>query len=145
MSRISGLDPAGPLFQLFQIAFPARYRLDSDDAAFVDCIFTSTYSGIILPICKANFYPNALNGQPQCETNDDNCEHGSAVYFYIESIAGSPTCTFSAAQCVNYQLTCSLCTGVFPNNNEKMGFYTPNYTRGIFLLNTKPTPPYCLN
>lgn len=70
MSRISGLDPAGPLFAGRNIAV----RLDKSDAGFVDVIHTNTEValGLGLGISEEcghiDFYPNGGQSQPGCPT-----------------------------------------------------------------------------
>lgn len=64
LARISGCDPAGPLFFLTS---PSN-RLDSSDAVFVDVIHTDSLKyGYILPVGDVDFYPNGgVASQPGC-------------------------------------------------------------------------------
>lgn len=53
--KITGLDPAGPLFTVDDVA----NRLGSGDAEYVEIIHTDTVAlGIGDPIGHADFYPN---------------------------------------------------------------------------------------
>lgn len=68
--RITGLDPAGPLFYFLYSLFGAS-RLSGKDAAFVDVINTDSYVyGIPFKSGKADFYPNGgFRWQPGCPQN----------------------------------------------------------------------------
>jgi len=110
IGRISGLDPAEPLFE----AMPPFVRLDPGDAHFVDVIHTDAKTlvvvgyGLLQPVGHVDFYPNGGTGQPGCSIMDtpvsfDNmvdadkavqtvgrhmvaCSHCRAVELYIESL-----------------------------------------------------------
>ena len=62
-SIILGLDPAGPLFNKAK----EEYRLDKNDATFVDVIHTDAgFAGTTLNLGDADFYPNGGREQPGC-------------------------------------------------------------------------------
>ena len=70
VSRITGLDPAGPYFE-----FPDPHvRLDRHDAHFVDVIHTDGQAhvqlglGLLQPLDHADFYPNGGLEQPHPHT-----------------------------------------------------------------------------
>ncbi|XP_062987645.1 pancreatic lipase-related protein 2-like [Elgaria multicarinata webbii] len=69
LGRITGLDPAGPLFH----DTPPEVRLDPSDAKFVDVIHTNMgrplfgYEGIIQPCGHLDFYPNGGKTMPGCK------------------------------------------------------------------------------
>lgn len=69
LGRISGLDPAEPLFS----GTDPIIRLDRTDARFVDIIhtdarpFISGGLGMLEPIGHVDFYPNGGYDQPGCE------------------------------------------------------------------------------
>lgn len=103
VSRITGLDPAKPLFELAKL----RHRLDSGDADFVDVIHTTGLTlGVFLPAGHADFYPNGGLTQPGCGDNlcklrigrnkkvvssksgfIADCDHARAYKYYLESIS----------------------------------------------------------
>ena len=69
LSRITGLDPAGPLFE----GYTSNVRLDKTDADFVDVIHSNGDSLIIgglgawEPIGHVDFYPNGGKAQRGCQ------------------------------------------------------------------------------
>lgn len=125
LARISGLDPAGPLFG----GKPADSRLDKTDADLVDVIHTDSELGIQESIGHLNFYPNGGRKQNGCifrtsdlltpiinnkkfeliemriEPKGDvggflSCSHGKVNEFYAESIS---SCHFKSAKCSSYR------------------------------------------
>lgn len=67
IGRVTGLDPAGPLFTC-PFLVPSKYRLSKKDAQFVDLIHTDIFlAGTALPLGHADFYVN-FGGpiQPAC-------------------------------------------------------------------------------
>lgn len=68
VSRITGLDPAGPYFEFTD----PQVRLDRSDAHFVDIIHTDGQAhiqlglGLLQPLGHVDFYPNGGLEQPHC-------------------------------------------------------------------------------
>uniref|UniRef100_A0A1I8P6B9 Lipase domain-containing protein n=1 Tax=Stomoxys calcitrans TaxID=35570 RepID=A0A1I8P6B9_STOCA len=122
LSRITGLDPAGPLFE----AQHPKVRLDSTDAEFVDVIHSNGENLILgglgswQPMGDVDFYPNGGRVQTGCsnlfvgavtdfiwsaqtaeeEEGRSLCNHRRAYKFFIDSVA--PRCLFPAFPCDNY-------------------------------------------
>ncbi|CAL1299426.1 unnamed protein product [Larinioides sclopetarius] len=170
LGRISGLDPALPLFSSNSIL----HRLTYTDADFVDVIHTNIDIlgfGIPEAIGHQDFYPNGGYDQPECVANQDSvtpgpnealegenlgdplgidvnvCDHSAATLYYMESIDPSE-CVFLAVMCDSYQ---DFQAGACLNGSNlitKMGL--PAHTLpGLgptteFYLRTGASPPYCL-
>ncbi|XP_052846958.1 lipase member H isoform X2 [Drosophila gunungcola] len=87
LSRVTGLDPALPLF-----SSRSDDSLHPNAAQFVDVIHTDyPLFGDIRPRGNVDFYPNFGQApQPGCENVDfiaaNSCSHNRAVLFYAESI-----------------------------------------------------------
>ncbi|XP_059169058.1 inactive pancreatic lipase-related protein 1-like [Physella acuta] len=115
LGRISGLDPASPLFSDLSNAV----RLDPTDASFVDVIHT--YIGVLIPdsgigitdpMGHVDFYPNSGYNQPGCfdstikSIKDSGlsgameafkCSHNRAYKLFTESI--NSRCRFKSYPC----------------------------------------------
>uniref|UniRef100_A0A1B0ALW8 Lipase domain-containing protein n=1 Tax=Glossina palpalis gambiensis TaxID=67801 RepID=A0A1B0ALW8_9MUSC len=122
LARITGLDPAGPLFE----AQHPSVRLDGADAEFVDVIHSNGENlirgglGSWQAMGHVDFYPNGGRAQTGCsnlfvgavtdfiwpgqQTNQEEgrslCNHRRAYKFFIDSVA--PRCMFPAFPCATY-------------------------------------------
>ncbi|XP_073973303.1 pancreatic triacylglycerol lipase-like isoform X2 [Rhodnius prolixus] len=161
--RITGLDPAGPLFE----SQDPKDRLDSTDAKFVDVIHSNGEALILgglgswQPMGHVDFYPNGGRMQKGC-TNlflgafsdiiwsgaaleaRSLCNHRRAYKFFTDSV--SPRCQFPAVPCHSYD---SFLTGeCFPCPPGKvcpnMGYYAEaTKARGSLYLVTRDEEPFC--
>ncbi|GFU09512.1 pancreatic triacylglycerol lipase [Nephila pilipes] len=167
LSRITGLDPAGPYFQ----ETDPEVRLDLTDASFVDIIHSDGAEffleglGISAPIGHIDFYPNGGRRQPGCvfASSQDNvmgkainfttqwiqngCDHGRASEFFNQTIDNSG-CRFLAVHCTSYS---DYEEGKCPPENStvtEMGFHLKRIPEldppARFYLRTNAEPPYCL-
>ncbi|XP_015908743.1 pancreatic triacylglycerol lipase-like [Parasteatoda tepidariorum] len=161
VSRITGLDPAGPYFQN---AIPIL-RLDRTDAKFVDIIHTNAANnfiqglGLEQMIGDIDYYPNGGNHQPGCLTNVEmlnsilagfqyliasSCDHSRAYEYFISSITD---CDYSAVMCQNYLMYQSkMCTN-FNSVISEMGYHAQKIL-GLkkhpkFYLRTTSSEPFC--
>ncbi|XP_034240820.1 uncharacterized protein LOC117645041 [Thrips palmi] len=164
LSRITGLDPAGPLFE----SQDPRARLDATDANFVDVIHSNGENLILgglgtrQPLGHVDFYPNGGRMQKGCAnlfvgavsdilwSASENearslCNHRRAYKFFTDSV--SPRCHFPAAACDSYesflQGRCFPCDPASrPCGN--MGYYADRaLARGALYLVTRDEEPFC--
>ncbi|XP_054842618.1 endothelial lipase [Eublepharis macularius] len=115
IGRITGLDPAGPMFE----GADPNKRLSPDDADFVDVLHTYTREalgvsiGIQMPVGHVDVYPNGGDVQPGCTFTDVlgslaygkfgdvvRCEHERSVYLFVDSLVNQDKQSF-AFQCTD--------------------------------------------
>ncbi|KAM3962930.1 uncharacterized protein ACR2FA_003031 [Aphomia sociella] len=165
ISRITGLDPAGPLFE-FQ---DPRARLDRSDAKFVDVIHSNGETlilgglGAAQPLGHVDFYPNGGRVQHGCSNlfvgavsdlvlpwaapspeGRSLCNHRRAYKFFTDSV--SPKCHFPAFPCTSYDTF--LEGRCFPCDSQRrcgnMGYYADrSLGRGQLYLLTREEEPFC--
>ncbi|KAL3869915.1 hypothetical protein ACJMK2_042537 [Sinanodonta woodiana] len=144
--RITGLDPAGPLFKQTS----SNVRLDPSDALFVDVIHTNANGfGIKYSVGHVDFYPNGGKRQPGCLENMLSglfsgqfeqlfhgvaCSHMRVLNLFTESI--NSNCQFSSYPCK----WCTTCGSGCAN----MGYDAPQGNpRGDYFLSTNSQHPFC--
>jgi len=141
LSRITGLDPAGPGFCDNKIG-----QLQLSDAKFIDIIHTdnsiycegSVTSWIVDRVKgkwgsaatsgHSNFFPNGGRMQPGCGTGaSDSCSHSRAYYYMEESFnATVPDSTaFKGCPCSSYKDYLKGNCECTSDNVVSMGEYTP--------------------
>ncbi|KAB0794450.1 hypothetical protein PPYR_11289 [Photinus pyralis] len=162
ISRITGLDPAGPLFE----SQDPRARLDQTDAHFVDVIHSNGENLILgglgswQPLGHVDFYPNGGRMQKGCShiflgavtdiiwsssiEGRSLCNHRRAYKFFTDSV--SPRCHFPAFPCNSYgdflEGNCFPCTDERECGN--MGYYADRWHgRGQLFLITREEEPFC--
>lgn len=157
LGRITGLDPAGPLWESYSPANP----LSSDDANFVDVIHSHTQPGLVLalgfhaPLGHVDFYPNGGGWMPGCiidpystENKDDPdytpaCSHFRAIDYFYESV--NSDCKFtSRRRCSNYLYLPGSCWPCDGDVCQVLGYDADQSSRrGVFYLETNDAAPYC--
>ncbi|XP_062567870.1 inactive pancreatic lipase-related protein 1-like [Saccostrea cucullata] len=165
IGRITGLDPADPLFS----GKPVSRRLDPDDATFVDVIHTDATTFVFTKgygthdiVGDVDFFPNGGEYQPGCPEKPAgsalssllqgafgsvatslSCSHGRAHEYFIESI-NSP-CKFYAHQCASLaDFDHGRCMACPAGGCAVMGYEADDTSpRGVFFLSTSSHSPYC--
>ncbi|XP_074109067.1 pancreatic triacylglycerol lipase-like [Cotesia typhae] len=136
IGRITGMDPARPLFEA-PILKDTSDRLDFSDANFVDIIHTCAGTvGFVKPIGHADFYPNGgTYRQPGCPLFiTQYCSHGKSHQYMAESIIHPEE--FISVKCDSWKdYKANKC---YDNTTAMMGEYISTDTRGIFFFETKP-------
>ena len=155
VSRITGLDPAGPLFE----GENPEDRLDKTDAALVDVIHSNGDTTVVggfgcwEPIGHVDFYPNGGTAQPGCKNyiigglydyldheEGHLCNHQRAYHLFTQSL--SPSCRFTAFPCQSYQdFESGDCFGCQPGECGRLGYHIRG--RGKLYLRTLPDEPFC--
>uniref|UniRef100_A0AAY4ANS5 Lipase domain-containing protein n=1 Tax=Denticeps clupeoides TaxID=299321 RepID=A0AAY4ANS5_9TELE len=103
ISRITGLDPAGPMFA----GVPPEERLDPTDAQFVDVLHTDMDGlGLRGSHGHIDFYANGGADQPGCPKTIFSgkaffvCDHQRSVFLYLCAL--NRTCNLTAYPCSSY-------------------------------------------
>ncbi|CAG4965482.1 unnamed protein product [Colias eurytheme] len=128
--RITGLDPAGPLWKNDQ------NRLRSSDAQYVEVIHTNTaLYGFSDPCGDADFYPNGGSLMPGCWFNV--CSHSKGYEYMAASIVHNH---LLAQECSNIRdASYDKCSGsVYPMGNSDLS----KSRSGIFRVNTGTEFPF---
>jgi pimeloyl-ACP methyl ester carboxylesterase len=162
LARITGLDPAGPLFETNS---DKTVGLNPTSAGLVDVIHTDQELGTERDIGHLDFYPNGGNGQPGCFLKDiyndetfhmfdddmelyDGCSHSRAYQFMTESIKSD--CFRGTSRCTNYNNlpgSCSTCTTCGSTPCSFMGYAADNscVRSGMYYITVTSSAPYCTN
>ncbi|NP_001133507.1 phospholipase A1 member A precursor [Salmo salar] len=152
IGRITGLDPAGPMFKRAD----TFDRLDPSDALFVEAIHTdSDYFGISIPVGHADFFLNGGMDQAGCSRSRFSsmyryviCDHMRALHVYISALNG--TCPLTGIPCSSYEDflkgRCLGCPGRCPRigllENSGLTVFPLPQLKKLFLLTTS-APPFC--
>ncbi|KAI5639764.1 lipase domain-containing protein [Phthorimaea operculella] len=129
-ARITGLDPAGPLWQT------NSNSLRASDGQYVEAIHTDGgLQGILRTVADADFYPNGGSSQPGCSSSA--CNHRRAYELFAATITYNH---LIGRRCDNFnQALNNACTGAgFNMGNNIM----TKRGSGIFGLQTGATWPY---
>lgn len=135
IGRITGLDPAGPMFE----GVVEERRLSPDDADFVDVLHTYTREalgvsiGIKQPVGDVDIYPNGGEVQPGCALSDViamsasfmqmmKCEHERAVHLFVDSLMNKDHMSF-AFQCTDpHRFKKGICLSCRKNRCNNIGY-----------------------
>lgn len=151
---MTGLDPAGPLFYLFET------YLKAGDADFVDIIHTSAFReqsdaligrlGYPNATGDLDFFPSSGTDMPNCvlgpgeviDPSAPSCTHQSALWFYDASLNSTSVCQFRAYPADNY--TSFLSNSKALKSDTVMGYWANRKAKGVRYLQTAKDFPYCL-
>ncbi|XP_066476704.1 lipase member I [Tiliqua scincoides] len=159
IGRITGLDPAGPMFT----GKPPSERLAHTDAQFVDVVHTDIDAlGYRKPLGNIDFYPNGGTDQPGCPQTVFSgpkffkCDHQRSVYLYMSSLRQN--CSITAYPCGSHadyrNGKCVNCEAFHPLPCPEVGYYAdkwkdrlieknPPVTKAFF--DTTGSEPFCLH
>ncbi|XP_075041870.1 endothelial lipase [Mixophyes fleayi] len=160
VGRITGLDPAGPMFE----GVEAHKRLSPDDASFVDVLHTYTREalgvsiGIQMPIGHLDIYPNGGDYQPGCGLSDVigaiaygsigeavKCEHERSVHLFVDSLINQDKESF-AFQCTDSnRFKKGICLSCRKNRCNAIGYNARKSTskrNSKMYLKTRAQMPY---
>ncbi|XP_072272561.1 endothelial lipase [Pyxicephalus adspersus] len=160
IGRITGLDPAGPMFE----GVEAHKRLSPDDAEFVDVLHTYTREalgvsiGIQMPIGHIDIYPNGGDFQPGCGLSDVleaneyrsigeavKCEHERSVHLFVDSLINKDQESF-AFQCTDSnRFKKGICLSCRKNRCNAIGYNAKKSTskrNSKMYLKTRAQMPY---
>ncbi|XP_047517186.1 lipase member H-A-like [Pieris napi] len=143
VSRLTGLDPAGPCFR----NLGPGDRIDKSDADFVDIIATNIDGyGMAAPVGHVNFYVNGGEYQPGdvlwtlCNIL---CSHIRSFTIWISALRNPHS--FVGLQCDSVQQAREkLCYDREPIVTNVLGLNSDRSRHGIFYLNTDNKYPYFL-
>lgn len=140
MSRITGLDPAMPLF----VTVDKRDKLDASDAHFVDVFHTNAFiQGKVEMSGHIDFYMNGGINQPGCWEGwrPFECDHHRSVMYFAESI--NTDVGFWGWQCGGFTLyLLGLCPPRYPA--VLAGDKVDTRRRGFHLVRTNAYSPYAM-
>jgi hypothetical protein len=148
LARATGMDPAGPLFEVHN---DKTIGINPTSATFVDILHTDGTDAASLgtrrDLGHIDFYPNGGGTQPGCG-NNNNCSHSRGYQFMIESIKRD--CFRATQRCTNFNNipgSCSACGGCGAFPCAYMGYAAESSCQrsGMYYLQSSAGVPYCLN
>ncbi|XP_032049136.1 lipase member H [Aythya fuligula] len=158
LGRITGLDPAGPLYR----GQPPSERLDPTDAQFVDVIHSDTDGlGYADTLGHIDFYPNGGTDQPGCPLTIFSgmqyfkCDHQRSVFLFMSSLKKS--CNITAYPCDSYRSyrngKCTSCEIFQPMPCPILGYYAHKWKSYLtqqshpvtnMFFDTADKEPFCI-
>ncbi|XP_063812408.1 lipase member I [Pseudophryne corroboree] len=147
IGRITGLDPAGPLYN----GKPPEDRLHYTDAKFVDVIHSDTDGlGYKETLGHIDFYPNGGTDQPGCPrtilsgSEYFKCDHQRSVFLYISSL--NDTCSIFTFPCGDYRDyrigKCLDCKEYAPLTCPVLGFHADKWKKYLVVKNPPVTKAF---
>ncbi|CAG07962.1 unnamed protein product, partial [Tetraodon nigroviridis] len=166
ISRITGLDPAGPTFEHAD----KQDTLSPDDAQFVDVLHTNTRGspdrsiGIKRPVGHIDIYPNGGTFQPGCDIQNTllgiasegikglqnmdqlvKCSHERSIHLFIDSLLNAEQQSMAYRCNSKEAFNKGLCLSCRKNRCNKIG-YNINHVRTArgakMYLKTREMMPY---
>jgi len=142
VGRVTGLDPAGPLWVgIHEGTKLANDRLSNTSAKFVDVIHTNggrtgipqlSYFGALQPLGHKDFYPDGGRDQKICNEKrkriTGKCSHSQAIEWFRQSIEDPKK--FKVKKCSDY----TKCTGGTRVRGEYMGEGVSKSGTGTFFV-----------
>ncbi|NXX48647.1 LIPH Lipase, partial [Tricholaema leucomelas] len=158
LGRITGLDPAGPLYR----GKPPGERLDPTDAQFVDVIHSDTDGlGYREALGHIDFYPNGGADQPGCPPTLFSglqyfkCDHQRSVLLFMASLRQS--CNITAYPCDSYRnyrnAKCTSCQAFWPLPCPILGYHAQEWKSSLtqqsqpvprMFFDTADQEPFCI-
>lgn len=142
IGRITGLDPAGPMWSNENMK--KEDKLCELDANFVDVIHTDIQLyGYTHPCGHVDYYPNGGTDQPGCPGDEEdtaNCDHRRSTFFFVESIN-----TQVIAEEIIFEENEDFNIEIRPKENPKrvvFGEHVNLQDRGVYGLETNSTKPF---
>ncbi|XP_048845845.1 lipoprotein lipase-like [Brienomyrus brachyistius] len=140
ISRITGLDPAGPGFEYAD----DQSTLSPDDAEFVDVLHTNTRGspdrsiGIQRPVGHVDIYPNGGTFQPGCDLQNTvmmiatsgfhhmdqivKCSHERSIHLFIDSLVNQEKQSLAFRCGTKEAFNSGLCLSCRKNRCNKLGY-----------------------
>ncbi|NXI75850.1 LIPH Lipase, partial [Rhipidura dahli] len=158
LGRITGLDPAGPLYW----GMAPNERLDPTDAQFVDVIHSDTDGlGYGEALGHVDFYPNGGTDQPGCPLTIFSglqyfkCDHQRSVFLFLSSLTQS--CNITTYPCNSYRnyrsAKCTSCEPFWPMPCPILGYYAHEWKSYLtqqshpvtsMFFDTTDKEPFCI-